>query len=124
MPRRFIMVSNQIKSFFLQHAIIIFTFSQQCIFVTPLELKAIETDHVFQVRKYHSQTVQLISQPEICKAHFMEGSSEHPELEKEKESTTTSLCKSRCISTTLLKQSIIQFTQCSLVSYLLKISEV
>lgn len=54
---------------------------EQSIIVAPLELKAVEADHVLQVHKNHSQTVKLISQPEISKAHFMERGCKHPELQ-------------------------------------------
>jgi len=55
-------------------------FCQKSIIVLPLNLKAVEADHVFQVHEYHDQAVELISQPEVCEAYLVEGSSEHSKL--------------------------------------------
>lgn len=53
---------------------------QKSSIVLPLNLKAVEADHVFQIHEYHDQAVELISQPEICEAYLVEGSSEHSKL--------------------------------------------
>lgn len=60
---------------------------QKPITVRPLNLEAVEADHVLQVHEYYDQAVELISQPEICEAHLVEGSSEHSKLLKEKGTT-------------------------------------
>lgn len=57
---------------------------QKPITVRPLNLEAVEANHVFQIHEYYNQAVELISQPEICEAHLVEGSGEHSKLLKEK----------------------------------------
>lgn len=48
----------------------------------PVQLKAVEADHVFQVHENNHQRVQLVCQPKVCKADPMEGSRHHSELEE------------------------------------------
>lgn len=74
---------------------------QKSSIVLPLNLKAVEADHVFQIHEYHDQAVELISQPEICEAYLVEGSSEHSKLSGEKKGiihdivSKTSKCSGR-----------------------------
>lgn len=58
--------------------------SQKSRVVLPLNLEAVEADHVFQIHEYHDQAVELISQPEICEAYLVEGRSEHSKLSGKK----------------------------------------
>lgn len=53
---------------------------QKSSIILPLNLKAVEADHVFQIHEYYDQAVELISQPEICEAYLVEGSSEYSKL--------------------------------------------
>lgn len=53
---------------------------QKSSIILPLNLKAVEADHVFQIHEYYDQAVELISQPEICEAYLVERSSEYSKL--------------------------------------------
>lgn len=53
---------------------------QQAPTFIPFELKTVEADHIFQVHQYHWKAVQLIGQPEISKAYFMEGGCKYSKL--------------------------------------------
>lgn len=46
----------------------------------PVQLEAVETDHVLQVHQHHHQGVQLVSQPEVCEANTVKRSRHHSEL--------------------------------------------
>lgn len=48
----------------------------------PVQFKAVETYHIFQVHKNNHQRVQLVCQPKVCKPNTMKGSSHHSKLEE------------------------------------------
>lgn len=48
----------------------------------PVQLKAVETDHVLQVHQHHHQRVELVSQPEVCKANAVKRSRHHSKLRR------------------------------------------
>lgn len=83
-----------------------------CPLLPPVELNTVKTDHVFQVHQDHSQTVELIGQPEIRKAHLMERGCEHPELQQNK--------RDKCCTRSLIQElhnwncRVLQFTQLSI----------
>lgn len=49
----------------------------------PLQLKAVEADHVLQVHQNRRQRVELVCQPEVREADAMERSRDHSELMEE-----------------------------------------
>lgn len=47
----------------------------------PVKFKTIEADHVLQIHQNHYQRVQLVSQPEVCKANTVKRSRHHSKLQ-------------------------------------------
>ncbi|TNN55542.1 hypothetical protein EYF80_034284 [Liparis tanakae] len=54
--------------------------ADEAVVFLPVQLKAVEADHVLQIHQSHAQRVQLVRQPEVSKAHVVKGSRHHPEL--------------------------------------------
>lgn len=54
--------------------------TDESIMFFPVQFKTVETDHVLQIHQNHDQRVQLVSQPEVCKANTMKWSCHHSKL--------------------------------------------
>lgn len=64
----------------------------------PVQFKTVETDHVLQIHQNHPQRVQLVSQPEVCKANTMKRSCHHSKLGQKGTERTVSVLETVSIN--------------------------
>lgn len=51
----------------------------------PIKIKGIEADKIFKIQHDWCQTIELVSQPKVCKSYVMKWSSENSKLKTNKQ---------------------------------------